>query len=54
MAVILPTCKQCGKNHFVEVCPACKGKLSGMFGKLTCSKCGSTGYVCPRHGKNWK
>lgn len=46
-------CRYCRKT--VHECPACKGvQASGMFGRLTCSTCNSTGQVCPDHGGNWK
>lgn len=43
------TCSKCGAN--LRPCPDCKGgTASNMFGKLTCSKCRSTGMQCPTHG----
>jgi hypothetical protein len=46
-------CKKCGAT--VHPCPDCKGgTASGMFGKLTCSKCNNTGGQCISHGGHWK
>ena len=56
----LPHCPKCGTDTWgkgkqeMKLCPSCKGGVSGMFGKLTCSTCNSTGYICPKHGKFWK
>ena len=34
---------------------ACNGgRASGIFGKLTCSKCNNTGVVCNTPGDHWK
>ena len=42
-------CKKCHRP--LHDCPACNGgRASGMFGKLTCSKCNNTGLVCAEHG----
>ena len=42
-------CNKCGAG--LRPCPACKGgTASGVFGKLTCSKCNNTGMQCPSHG----
>ncbi len=46
-------CKKCGRS--LNDCTACNGgRASGMFGKLTCSKCNNTGVVCNTHGGGWK
>jgi hypothetical protein len=48
-------CPKCGgKRQELEECPVCKGGVSGIFGKLNCSTCNNTGYLCPVHGKYWK
>ena len=45
-------CKKCQRP--VHDCPSCNGgRATGMFGKLTCSKCNNTGLVCSAHGGNW-
>lgn len=47
------SCRKCHKP--VRPCPVCKGGPgSGMFGKLTCSTCNNTGYVCDQHHGYWK
>lgn len=46
-----PKCGKCREE--VRVCHRCNGKLSGALGSKTCSDCGSTGYQCRQHGKNW-
>lgn len=46
-------CKKCHRP--LNDCQGCNGgRASGMFGKLTCSKCNSTGMVCSEHGGHWK
>ena len=48
-------CQKCFRP--LANCQACNGtggKGQGFFGDLTCSKCGSTGLVCPDHGAYWK
>jgi RecJ-like exonuclease len=54
MASHNPPCPKCGKNSELETCPVCKGNAHGAFGKLNCSTCNNTGYVCKVHGKWWK
>ncbi len=46
----------CNKCHRpLHDCQACKGgTASGMFGKLTCKACNTTGLVCHQHGGHWK
>jgi|GEM_PF-2386480 len=51
------TTVNCRKCHRPTVdCSGCNGgrNLTGMFGALTCSSCGSTGRVCPEHGRHWQ
>lgn len=46
-------CRKCHRP--VHDCSACNGgRASGMFGKLTCSKCNNTGSTCNEHGGYWK
>jgi hypothetical protein len=46
-------CTKCHRG--LHDCQACNGgRRTGIAGKLTCSKCGSTGQVCPEHGGHWK
>jgi hypothetical protein len=50
-------CRRCGE--LVEECTYCKGKPGGghgFAGKLNCSTCQNSGYVCPKreHGGYWK
>ena len=48
-------CQKCFRP--LVPCPDCKGtggKGQGFFGDLNCSKCNSTGLVCPTHGAYWK
>ena len=42
-------CKKCHRP--LRDCPSCNGgRASGMFGKLTCSKCNNnTGLACNEH-----
>lgn len=50
---LMNKCKKCGRS--LNDCTACNGgRASGMFGKLTCSKCNNTGVVCNTHGGHWK
>lgn len=48
--------KKCRKCHRpVHDCPICKGRTArGLFGKLTCSNCKTTGSVCNQHGGYWQ
>ena len=47
------TCHRC--NRPLQDCPGCDGgRFRGIAGKLSCSKCNSTGLVCPVHGGYWK
>lgn len=49
----MSNCKKCHRP--VNDCQACNGgRASGMFGKLTCSKCNNTGSVCSEHDGHWK
>ncbi len=49
----LASCKKCSRT--LNDCQACNGgRASGMFGKLTCSKCNNTGLVCSQHNGHWK
>ena len=51
--IVMNKCKKCGRS--LNDCTACNGgRASGMFGKLTCSKCNNTGVVCNTHGGGWK
>ncbi|MFT7023459.1 MAG: hypothetical protein ACJA07_002558 [Rhodococcus sp. (in: high G+C Gram-positive bacteria)] len=46
-------CRKCYRP--VHDCSSCNGgRASGMFGKLTCSKCNNTGSTCNEHGGHWK
>ncbi len=47
-------CQKCHKQ--LNDCQACKGGTmrSPLGGKLTCSKCNTTGSVCSTHGGYWK
>ncbi|ODQ87169.1 hypothetical protein BHQ18_24725 [Mycolicibacterium flavescens] len=46
-------CKKCHRP--LHDCSGCNGgRASGIGGKLTCSKCNSTGVVCSQHGGHWK
>ena len=48
-------CQKCFRP--LVQCQACNGtggKGQGFFGDLSCSKCGSTGLVCPEHGAYWQ
>lgn len=51
--ITMSNCKKCHRP--LHDCGACNGgRASGIFGKLTCSKCNSTGVVCNQHGGHWK
>jgi hypothetical protein len=47
-------CTKCQRP--LQDCQSCNGgRATGGFGnQLTCSKCDSTGQVCPQHGGHWK
>ncbi|HEU5026958.1 MAG TPA: hypothetical protein VFV01_18720 [Spirillospora sp.] len=45
-------CEKCHRPlHDCQACNA--GRATGMFGKLTCSKC-TEGLTCSQHGAHWK
>ncbi len=46
-------CRKCHKR--MSECRDCDGQTrSGLFGRLTCNTCRSTGWICPVHEGHWK